>query len=112
MEYKSKPRPPFIVATDKADKFLAQKRDSKRVAERKMLVAMFRTNNTEEEMLNRYFRLLSEEMVQVYGISAEQAAVAIRSSAIQRLVREHPEYVDHVSLSDWAKEVYTEYLGS
>jgi len=51
-------------------------------------------------------------MAKMYEISAEQAAVAIRSSAIQHIAREYPEYVDHVPLSEWAKEVYAEYFGS
>lgn len=112
LSYKKPVRPLLVVASDKVASFNAQKRSPESVAERKRLVAMFRANNSDEESLNRYFQLLSKEMAKMYEISAEQAAVAIRSSAIQHIAREYPEYVDHVPLSEWAKEVYAEYFGS
>lgn len=55
-----------------------------------------------------YCNLLSDEIVSIYGVSKEQAVVAVNHSAIQTLIRENPEYVDHVPLSCWAEEVHAE----
>lgn len=55
-----------------------------------------------------YCNLLSDEIVSMYGVSKEQAVVAVNHSAIQTLIRENPEYVDHVPLSCWAEEVHAE----
>lgn len=64
--------------------------------------------NTQE--IKRYCELLSNKIVVMYGISKEQANRAVQNSAIQTLIREEPEYVDHVPLSSWAEEVYDEMM--
>lgn len=62
----------------------------------------------DEQEIRRYCELLSNKIVTLYGISKEQADYAISNSAIQTLIREEPEYVNHVPLSSWAEEVYEE----
>ena len=61
-----------------------------------------------ESAMRAYFELLSQKIVAMYGVSKEQANRAVQNSAIQTLIREEPEYVDHVPLSSWAEEVYEE----
>ena len=63
-----------------------------------------------EQEIKRYCELLSNKIVVMYGISKEQANHAVQNSAIQTLIREEPEYVDHVPLSSWAEEVYEEIM--
>lgn len=46
-----------------------------------------------------YCELLSNEIVSMFGVSKEQAVEAVSRSAIQKLIRENPDYVDHVPLS-------------
>ena len=55
-----------------------------------------------------YCELLSDEIVSMFGVSKESAVVAVNGSAIQNLIRENPDYVDHVPLSCWAEEVHAE----
>lgn len=64
-----------------------------------------------ENAMKVYFELLSDEIVTMYGVSKEQANYAVQNSAIQTLIREEPEYVDHVPLSCWAEEVHEEMFG-
>ena len=45
MSYTKPIRPPFIVAADKVEKFLAQKPDPAVIEKRKRIVAMFKENN-------------------------------------------------------------------
>lgn len=63
-----------------------------------------------EKAMRVYFDLLASKIVDMFGVSREQAAFAIQKSAIQKLIREEPEYVDHVPLSSWAEEVHREML--
>lgn len=55
-----------------------------------------------------YCSLLSDKIVSMFGVSKERAADAVKKSAIQTLISENPEYVDHVPLSCWAEEVHAE----
>lgn len=55
-----------------------------------------------------YCDLLSNEIVSMFGVSKELAMDAVNNSAIQALIRENPDYVDHVPLSCWAEEVHAE----
>lgn len=55
-----------------------------------------------------YCDLLSNEIVSMFGVSKERAVAAVSKSAIQTLIRENPDYVDHVPLSCWAEEVHAE----
>lgn len=61
-----------------------------------------------ESAMRTYFELLSQKIVSMYDVSKEQANHAVQNSAIQILIREEPEYVDHVPLSSWAEEVHEE----
>ena len=61
-----------------------------------------------ENAMRVYFELLSNEIVTMYGVSKDEANYAVQNSAIQTLIREEPEYVDHVPLSSWAEEVHEE----
>ena len=63
-----------------------------------------------EQEIKRYCELLSNKIVVMYGVSKEQANHAVQNSAIQTLIREEPEYIDHVPLSSWAEEVYEEIM--
>lgn len=63
-----------------------------------------------EKAIRVYFDLLSNKIVSMFGVSKERAVFAIQHSAIQKLIREEPEYVDHVPLSSWAEEVHKEML--
>lgn len=63
-----------------------------------------------EQEIKRYCELLSNKIVTMYGVSKEQSNRAVQNSAIQTLIREEPEYVDHVPLSSWAEEVYEEMI--
>lgn len=56
----------------------------------------------------RYFKLLAKEMVAMYGLTMEVALAALKKSSINDFIDEHPDYVDHIQLSDWAEEVHTE----
>lgn len=55
-----------------------------------------------------YCDLLCDKIVSMFGVSKERAADAVSRSAIQTLIHENPDYVDHVPLSCWAEEVHTE----
>lgn len=55
-----------------------------------------------------YCDLLSNEIVSMFGVSKERAVAAVSKSEIQTLIRENPDYVDHVPLSCWAEEVHEE----
>ena len=61
-----------------------------------------------DQEIKTYCELLSNKIVAIYDISKELANYAVQNSAIQILIREEPEYVDHVPLSSWAEEVYEE----
>ena len=63
-----------------------------------------------DQEIKTYCELLSNKIVAIYGISKELANYAVQNSAIQTLIREEPEYVDHVPLSSWAEEVYEEMI--
>ncbi len=63
-----------------------------------------------ENEMQMYFELLGNKIMAMYGISEDEANYAVQNSAIQALIREEPEYVCHVSLSDWAEEVHEEML--
>ena len=65
-----------------------------------------------EQEIKRYCKLFSNKIVVMYGISKKQANRAVQNSAIQTLIREEPEYADHVPLSSWAEEVYDEMMSN
>ena len=55
-----------------------------------------------------YLQLLAEKIVAMYGLSLEVVKFAIKDSAINALLDEYPEYVDHMSLASLAENVYRE----
>lgn len=61
-----------------------------------------------EAARERYFEMLAQKISAVYGVAIDTARNAVSRSAIQDMVRECPEYVGHVSIYDWAEEVYEE----
>lgn len=61
-----------------------------------------------EIVRQNYLELLSNKIVSMFGVSKAQADSAVQKSAIQAMIREEPEYVDHVPLSSWAEDVYEE----
>lgn len=63
-----------------------------------------------EKAMARYFEMLAQKISLLYGVAIDNARNAVARSAIQSLVRECPEYVGHVSIYDWAEEVYQETL--
>lgn len=44
----------------------------------------------------------------MFNVTKEYADCAVKNSAIQKLLDDIPDYVDHVPLEGWACEVYNE----
>ncbi len=63
-----------------------------------------------ETAMIRYFDMLAQKITSRYGVTLDDARSAVEHSAIQEMIRECPEYVGHVSMYDWADEVYEEML--
>lgn len=63
-----------------------------------------------KELRKLYCELLAEKIAQMYGIDLERARFSVAESAIQKLLDEMPEYVDHVPLYSWAEDVHEEML--
>lgn len=63
-----------------------------------------------EAARKRYFEMLAQKISSLYGVAIDAARNAVSRSAIQDMVAECPEYVGHVSIYDWAEEVYEEML--
>lgn len=63
-----------------------------------------------EETRRIYCSLLIDEIIEMYGADRALVESWISKSAIQKLIDEDPEYVDHIPLSSWAEEVYEEML--
>ena len=57
---------------------------------------------------NRFLKLIAKEMTAQYNVSMEFAMDAIKRSAVNALMDDCPEYVDHVPLSHLAQKVYEE----
>lgn len=57
----------------------------------------------------KYCELLSNRIVAMYSVSKEVADEIVDRSVIHDFIREIPEYVDHVPLSVWAREVFYEF---
>lgn len=55
----------------------------------------------------RYLSLLIEEIVVTYGISEDVASKAVMNGPIVQMLDDKPEFVDHVPISSWAKDIYT-----
>lgn len=61
-----------------------------------------------EKAKTRYFEMLAQKISALYGVAIDAARNAVSHSAIQDMVANNPEYVGHVSIYDWAEEVYHE----
>lgn len=57
----------------------------------------------------KYCELLSDRIVAMYSVSKEMADEIVERSVIHDLIREIPEYVDHIQLSIWAREILYEF---
>ena len=57
----------------------------------------------------KYCELLSNRIVAMYSVSKEMADKIVEQSVIHDLIREIPEYVDHIPLSVWAREIFYEF---
>ena len=63
-----------------------------------------------ELAMKQYFEMLAQKIVQLYDVTAEVAIDAVSRSSIQTLIRKYPEHVGHVSVYDWAQEIYEEII--
>lgn len=61
-------------------------------------------------MPEKYFEWLAQKISSIYEVDIDEARKAVANSVIQRLAKKYPEYVGHVSIYDWAEEVYNEML--
>lgn len=59
-------------------------------------------------MPEEYFEMLAQKISLIYEVDISEARNAVANSAIQRLAKEYPEYVGHVSAYTWAEEIYDE----
>lgn len=57
----------------------------------------------------KYCELLSDRIVAMYSVSKEMADEIVERSVIHDLIREIPEYVDHIPLSTLAREIFYEF---
>lgn len=64
----------------------------------------------DEKLRKQYCELLSKKIVSMFSVTKEYADCVVQNSAIQTLLDEIPDYVDHVPLEAWACEVYNESL--
>ena len=62
----------------------------------------------DENIRKQYCELLSKKIVSMFSVTKECADYAVKNSAIQKLLDEIPDYVDHVPLEEWACQVYNE----
>lgn len=62
----------------------------------------------DEKTRNNYNRFLTEKLVELFNMSTEDARTAVKESAIQKLMKEDPEFVDTTPLEYWAVEIYKE----
>lgn len=65
-----------------------------------------------EETRKLYCSLLVDKIVDMYGADRKLVEDWVPKSAIQELIDECPEYVDHVALQEWASDVYNEMLNN
>lgn len=54
----------------------------------------------------RYLNLLADVMVATFGLTKAIAKAEIKSSRMNELLTDRPEFVDHVPLEAWAKEIH------
>lgn len=63
-----------------------------------------------ETAMKRYLGMLIQKISSLYGVSIDAATEAVNKSSIQELIRKYPDHVGHVSIYEWAKEVYEEVI--
>ena len=61
-----------------------------------------------KKLREQYCELLSKKIISMFNVTKEYADCAVKNSAIQKLLDDIPDYVDHVPLEGWACEVYNE----
>lgn len=59
-----------------------------------------------DAVVHEYISLLCAKIVAMYSVSLEVARKAVEDCGMKQLFCENPEYVDHVPLSSWAKQIY------
>ena len=58
--------------------------------------------------MSSYFEMLAQKISLIYGVDILDSRDAVSRSAIQIMAKENPEYVGHISIYEWADEVYKE----
>lgn len=61
-----------------------------------------------ESAMRNYFEMLARKISVIYSVTIDSARNAVANSVIQDIARKYPEHVGHVSITEWAEEVYTE----
>ena len=61
-----------------------------------------------EREISSYFEMLAQKISLIYGVDILDSRNAVSHYAIQIMAKENPEYVGHVSIYEWADEVYEE----
>lgn len=56
--------------------------------------------------MNQYLDMLSDELVELYGISKSQSVELVENSPMRKLLRKDSAYVTHVPISSWAEMIY------
>lgn len=55
-----------------------------------------------------YISIIAEEISSLYNIPVDIAKQNVYRSAFMETLKSYPEHIDHVPVSDWAKNIYTE----
>lgn len=61
---------------------------------------------------NRYLSILAEDISMRYGTPIDSTRSFVRGSRINSLLDQRPEFVDHISIETWSKEVHNEMIQS
>ena len=61
---------------------------------------------------SKYLSLLAREIASQYGTQLDATRRFVKRSKINNLLDERPDFVDHISMETWSKEVYHEMLAS
>lgn len=61
---------------------------------------------------NMYLKILAEDISGRYGTPIDATKRFVRQSRINNLLDQRPEFVDHISIETWSKEVHKEMMQS
>lgn len=59
---------------------------------------------------NRYLGILAKEISSRYGTPIEITKKFVKQSQINVLLDQRPEFVDHISVETWSREVHEEMI--